>query len=75
MDFGNFDPNDMTPDKIQEVFRDAEENMRATLAILKISALMVSNDENMTNDEKFAAAVKVVREYGDQRVMESMLNK
>lgn len=71
----DFDPNNLNPEKIQDAFQEAEANMRATLAILKISALMVASDDSVTNEEKFAAAVQVIREYGDQRVMESMINK
>lgn len=45
-------------------------NMKATLVMLEITSVM--SDDSLDEKQKMMGALKVIRNYGDQRVMESM---
>jgi hypothetical protein len=69
----NFDPNGLTPSQIEEKMKEEMAFMKATLVMMAITVAL--NDQSNDPKDRFQNAVKKIVEYGDSRVMESMLQR
>lgn len=68
----DFDPDTATPDQMNDKMREEMRYLEATLVLLRISSAL--QDSSKDPKDRFKGAVEEIIKYGDQRVMDNMLD-